>query len=91
MAGDFELGQVVVSIAGRDKASHYVVIGFGEGPYLLVADGERKKVERAKKKNMKHLRPLPHLIQDIRIKCLAGMRVTNLEVAKALKDILGII
>ena len=89
MAGDFMLGQVVVSIAGRDKGNYYIVVGFGDEPYLYLADGVKRKIEKGKKKNSKHVRPLPHVVEDINIKCQAGMRVNNLEVAKALDNILG--
>ncbi len=89
MAGNFELGQIVESIAGRDKNDYYVVIGIGPMPYLYLADGVKKKVEKAKKKNIKHIRPLPYLVEDIKIKCRAGMRITNFEIANALNDFLG--
>ncbi|NLM38475.1 MAG: RNA-binding protein [Firmicutes bacterium] len=49
------LGQLVTSRAGRDAGRKYVVIGFSEPGFVLVADGEIRKVSRPKRKNVKHL------------------------------------
>jgi len=51
-----ELGQLVKSLAGRDKGKHYFVIGF-EGRYVLLVDGRVRSVDRPKNKNVKHLQP----------------------------------
>ncbi len=51
-----EIGQLIKSLAGRDKGKHYLVIGF-EGRYVLLSDGQVRSVERPKRKNLKHLQP----------------------------------
>lgn len=51
-----EIGQLIKSLAGRDKGKHYLVIGI-EGRHVLLSDGQIRSVERPKKKNMKHLQP----------------------------------
>lgn len=51
---EFELGNVVISRAGRDKGYFMAVVGEEKG-YLLVADGKERPLERPKKKNPKHL------------------------------------
>ena len=51
---DLKAGQVVRSKAGRDKGRLFVVIKV-EGLYAFVADGSLRKIEKPKKKKMKHL------------------------------------
>lgn len=49
-----EKGQVVISTAGRDKNNLFVVVSV-EGSFALVVDGKIRKMERPKRKNIKHL------------------------------------
>lgn len=48
-------GTVVMSLAGHDKGSMYVVLG-REGNFLLVCDGKNKLLSKPKKKNLRHLK-----------------------------------
>ena len=47
-------GQIVFSKAGRDK-SHFLVVLSVQGNRCTVADGRRRRVEKPKCKNIKHL------------------------------------
>ena len=48
------VGQKVRSKAGRDKGTLYVVIRT-EGNYIYAADGAARKLDRLKKKKLKHV------------------------------------
>ena len=48
-------GTVVMSLAGRDKGSIYVVLGREEN-FLLLCDGKNKLLSKPKKKNLRHLK-----------------------------------
>lgn len=52
-----EPGMLVKSKAGRDKDRVYVVTGV-EHEYVYVADGDRRPLRRAKRKNSRHLQPI---------------------------------
>ena len=53
------LGQLVVSLAGRDKGCVCAVVGNPDDEgYVLIADGRIRKVETPKKKKLKHLKPI---------------------------------
>ena len=52
---NWKTGDIVVSKAGHDKGSIYVVVGRQEDGRLFVADGRRKKIEAPKVKKHKHL------------------------------------
>ena len=50
---EFAKGMVVRSIAGHDSGSWLVVMSLENG-FAFVADGKERKVEKPKKKNIKH-------------------------------------
>lgn len=49
------LGQIVHSKAGRDKNKYFIVVGVLDEEYVLVADGQLRKINSPKKKKIKHL------------------------------------
>lgn len=54
---DLEPGMMVRSKAGRDKDCVYVITDVRNGN-VYVADGEKKPLRHAKRKNRKHLQPI---------------------------------
>lgn len=53
---DYEVGRVVVSKAGRDKGRKLVIVAIMDDQYVLVADGDLRKLEHPKKKKRMHLK-----------------------------------
>lgn len=51
-------GSVVTATAGRDKDGVFAVIGFLDSRTALIADGKSRPIERPKRKNIRHLKPL---------------------------------
>ena len=49
------VGDVVISIAGRDKGGIFLVVD-SSGKSVCVADGRVRKVTALKKKNIKHVK-----------------------------------
>lgn len=49
-------GIVVKAIAGRDNGNFFAVKEIAEEGYVLICDGKSRKLEKPKKKNVKHLR-----------------------------------
>ncbi len=50
-----EKGSIVKSLSGHDSGSWYVVIEITDDGYAKIADGRRRKGEKPKRKNIKHL------------------------------------
>ena len=48
-------GTVVKSVAGHDKGSFYTVVDVSDG-VVYIADGKRRKLEKPKRKNPKHVK-----------------------------------
>lgn len=70
---------MVRSTAGHDKGGVFAVIGFTDGEIALIADGKRRKLEKPKKKKLKHLEPLGILEQS-------NPTQTNRQLKKALRE-----
>lgn len=83
------LGQVAYSLSGRDAGRYYLIVGFLQNGYVLVADGEKHKMDAPKKKNTKHLKIYQATMQDIAQKILDGKRVYNSELIEKLKKYNG--
>jgi len=49
------LGKVVISRSGRDMGKAFVIIGILNERFLLICDGDIRKIENPKKKNIRHL------------------------------------
>ena len=61
----FDEGRLVTATAGRDRKRHFVVIGIPEEGYVLMADGDTRRLDHPKKKKTKHLRPSPVNMNDL--------------------------
>lgn len=51
---EIEIGDVVISAAGKDKGGIFLVTDVKDG-FAWITDGKRRKVGNPKKKNPKHL------------------------------------
>lgn len=47
---------VATSLAGRDKGRVFVIVGVLDEEHVYIADGKMRKIEKPKKKKLKHLR-----------------------------------
>lgn len=82
---DWQIGQVVKSKAGRDKGRVFVVIGKFDDQHFLVTDGDLRKIEKPKKKKIKHLQKYNDIIWQIKEKIQNGDKLTNEEIRKFLE------
>jgi len=87
VADDF-LGRVVTSRAGRDRGHRYVVVGAVGPDMVLVVDGERRGVDRPKKKNVKHL-TVHGVAPAVKDKLDRGQALRDEEIRGAIETVLG--
>ena len=59
---DLKPGQLVRSLAGRDKGKHYLVYRMLDDRYVLLVDGHSRPISRPKKKNRVHLQHYERLV-----------------------------
>ncbi|MCI8408643.1 MAG: hypothetical protein HFJ09_05150 [Lachnospiraceae bacterium] len=51
---DYKKGHLVVSMAGHDKGTFYIINNI-QGEYAFLVDGKYKTLEKPKKKKLKHI------------------------------------
>jgi ribosomal protein L14E/L6E/L27E len=71
------LGKVVNSKAGRDMHRNFIVVGIINDEYVYISDGELRKMEKPKKKKVKHLNFKGTVAEEIRDIILSEKQVTN--------------
>lgn len=79
------LGQVVRSIAGRDKGKFLVVMNVLPDDMLSLADGDLRRVEKSKTKKAKHVAKTNFIVEEINTKLSKGLKVSNAEVRRGLE------
>ncbi len=86
MENDIVRSDVVASLCGRDRGALMLVVAIdGEG-YAYLCDGRMRKIERPKRKKLKHIRLVAHTDCRAAQKIRAGERLSNSEVRRALAD-----
>lgn len=83
----FRLGQLVFSKAGRDVGRPFIVVGVYGDRFVLVADGDARRVASPKKKNVRHLQPTRRVHAALAARLQAGDPVTDAEVQAALREL----
>ncbi|GGJ00914.1 hypothetical protein GCM10010885_07640 [Alicyclobacillus cellulosilyticus] len=81
-----EIGRVVEVIRGRDAGTFAVVIGHEPDRFVLLADGDRRKVDRPKKKNVLHIRRTPVVATEIQEQLRAEGKITNARLRHVMKQ-----
>lgn len=59
------VGRLVVSKAGRDKGKPFVIIEVINDRFVLLADGELRRIDNPKIKNIKHLQIINRELPEI--------------------------
>lgn len=83
----FQIGRVVLAKAGRDKGKAFIIIQRLDDEYVLIADGVGRRIEQPKKKKLKHLKPKPILVEELKRKLESGATVLNADLRKSLQTL----
>lgn len=81
------LGQIVHSKAGRDKGKYFIVIGIVDDNYILIADGNLRKISNPKKKKIKHLVFHEQIAEDIQKDLKENKCIIDSNLRKSLQSI----
>ena len=79
-------GDIVKNRRGKDEGSLTVVIALEDERFALVADGDKRRFERPKRKNVLHLEPLGMNSAEVASSLLETGRVTNGKLRFAIAD-----
>jgi large subunit ribosomal protein L14e len=72
-----QLGQIVKVLRGRDALKYAVIVGIVDQRFLLIADGDKRKFDQPKKKNMLHLQLQKEISREVAESLKETGRVTN--------------
>lgn len=76
-------GDIVVSVMGRDKGRYFIVID-ASSQYVYLADGDIRKLDRPKKKKIKHTRHTGMKDEWIAAQIASGQKLTNSQLRKTI-------
>lgn len=71
------IGQLVRIMQGREIDQYMIVIDIVDDRFVLLADGEKRKYDRPKKKNVQHIRFFDYISPEVQNSLLETGRVTN--------------
>lgn len=77
-------GQIVYSKAGRDKGKYFIVIKRIDDNYVYISDGDLRRIDRPKKKKIKHLLVTENKAEYIVQKLERSQKITNSDIRKCL-------
>jgi ribosomal protein L14E/L6E/L27E len=71
------IGKVVNSKAGRDMHRKFIVVEILNSEYVYIADGDLRKIEKPKKKKVRHLDFTGIVAEEVKDLILSKKEVTN--------------
>jgi hypothetical protein len=74
---EFKVGQAVKSKAGRDKGSIFFVIRVVDENYVMVADGDMRRIDNPKLKKIKHIVKLSTFSDELAKRLSSGEKINN--------------
>ena len=80
-----EVSDIVISQNGRDIGKYFFVLAIEEG-FCLLVDGKGRKLEKPKKKNIKHVKTFGKSDSPVSEKILREEKLTNNEIRRALEQ-----
>lgn len=81
---DIKPGQVVYSKVGRDKGRYFVITGIIDESYVYIADGDLRRIEKPKKKKLKHIVLTGEVLEPIYEKISSKRKISNADIKECL-------
>ncbi|MDH7577502.1 MAG: KOW domain-containing RNA-binding protein [Bacillota bacterium] len=81
---NLEVGQLVCSKRGRDRGKFFLVVEIIDDSSVYLVDGDKRRLENPKRKNIKHLDSFPVVAEHLAALWKGGQQVGNSEIRKAI-------
>ncbi len=81
----FNVGDIVLSTMGRDSGRYYIIMEAEEN-YVYLCDGDFHKVDKPKKKKVKHVKYTGAVSEYVAGKIAEGTKVSNAELRRAILE-----
>ncbi len=79
------LGQLVTSIAGRDKGRKLIVVAIVDTQHVAVADGDLRRIAAPKIKKIKHLNVSKQVFIEVESAKASNRKLTDEQLRKLLE------
>ncbi|SEP09138.1 KOW motif-containing protein [Paenibacillus sp. OV219] len=83
-----EIGRLVKVLRGKDAGTYAVIIQIVDERFVLVADGDKRRFDQSKKKNVLHLLMQPVVSSEVADSMRETGRVTNAKLRYAIQKAL---
>lgn len=80
-----EIGRVVQILRGKEEGSYAVIVGIVDERFVLIADGDKRRFDQPKKKNVLHLLMQPVVSHEVTDSMRETGRVTNAKLRFAIQ------
>lgn len=84
---DIQIGQFVRSKAGRDRDRIFIVMKIVDEKYVLIADGDLRRIEKPKKKKIRHLALLSSVSTSLKDKLSGDGKINNAYVRREIEKL----
>ena len=83
---DFKVGEIVQVKKGRDTGKYAVVLEIVNERYVLIVDGDRRKYDNPKKKNVIHLRSTGIVSKEVITSMMEENRISNAKLRYVIQE-----
>ncbi|SDS53938.1 KOW motif-containing protein [Paenibacillaceae bacterium GAS479] len=80
-----QVGRLVKVLRGKDEGSYAVIVEILDDRFVHIADGNGRRFDSPKKKNLQHLQLLPALSSEVSDSMSETGRVTNAKLRFAIQ------
>lgn len=80
-----KIGQMVRVLKGKEAGSVAVVVAIVDTKFVLIADGNKRKFDQPKRKNVQHLELSPIISSEVVHSLQESGRVTNAKLRHAVR------
>ncbi|WP_106767147.1 KOW domain-containing RNA-binding protein [Paenibacillus faecalis] len=84
-----QIGQIVKVLRGRDADQYAVIVSIEDSKFVTIADGNKRKFDQAKKKNLIHLELQSFISSEVVNSLQESGRVTNGKLRFAINQFLS--
>ena len=78
----YNLGELVCSKAGRDAGRKFIIVDIIDSRHVLISDGDLRKIEKPKKKKVKHIESCGVIVDSLSKKLENRMKISDAEIRK---------
>ena len=83
------IGQIVQSLQGRDQGRFFIVIDVLDDQYALLVDGSLRRLDKPKKKKIKHFKVSNQISEDIKNRVETAKKLSNALIRKEIARLTG--